>query len=455
MDDSKKQRYFEKIAPHYEGYQELHTHTQASYRDAVTTVQEVARAAKDMGRRAFAITDHGNQMRLFQGFKERTKLEIEALKEAMERCGASKDDIAKAVKAIGPTDSIRHPTEKMWPWVEKYEDAFVEAVKNSPQYLPGIEMYFQPEKDPDDNSAYHLILFAKDWEGQKALFLIQNLAQLNKAKTQTGQPRTTFEDLERLAGPGAPGHGHLVATSACMGGYIPSILLRQWRFAEKQYALSQKFMAENLTVSEDDLAFAKDTLEEAKEQEKAAKQQLSAAKKLAKTDFTTKLAQAQKRVEDLEAKEAPHGQMMLGELPATPSDKLVEARKKLVGLKEQAEQSKEAERRMPEYIREAEQCRARVESAKAHAAYIEKELRPLWKYQKDSEKLNEEMLHLGDLPAVAREAALRFESIFGKGNFFIELQNHGIPHEEAALPMLYQLIRDTGIPPTVDRKSVV
>lgn len=449
MDNSKKQQYFERIAPHYEGYQELHTHTQASYRDAVTTVDEVARAAKDMGRRAFAITDHGNQMRLFHGFKARTKLEIEALKEALGRCGAGEDDIGKAVKAIGPTDSIRYPTEKMWPWVEKYEGAFVEAAKNSPQYLPGIEMYFQPEKDPDDHSAYHLILYAKDWEGQKALFLIQNLAQLNKAKTQTGQPRTTFEDLERLAGPGAPGHGHLVATSACMGGYIPSILLRQWRFTEKQYVLSQKFMGENLTVSEDDLAFAKDALEEAKEQEKAAKQRLATAKKLAKTDFTSKLEQAQKRVEALEAKEVPRDQMMFGEPASEPSAKLTEARKKLAQLREQAAQSKEAETRMPEYIREAEQCKARVESAKAHAAYIEKELRPLWKYQKDCEKLNEEITQLGDLPTMAREAALRFESIFGKGNFFIELQNHGIPHEEAALPMLYQLIRDTGIPPTV------
>ena len=60
--------YLQKIQPHYTGYQELHVHTEASYRDAVNTVDDIVAAAKRLGRNAFAITDHGNQMRLFQGF---------------------------------------------------------------------------------------------------------------------------------------------------------------------------------------------------------------------------------------------------------------------------------------------------------------------------------------------------------------------------------------------------
>lgn len=449
MVDNQKQ-YLARIAPHYEGYQELHVHSQASYRDAVTTVDEIAQTAKDLGRQAFAITDHGNQMRLFHGFKARTKMEVKALKEAMKARGIGEDDINKAVKAIGPTDSIRNPTEKMWPWVMQYEDAFVEAVQNSPQYVPGIEMYFQPHKDAEDKSAYHLILYAKDWEGQKTLFLIQNLAQLNKAKTQTGQPRTTFEDLERLVGPGAPGHGHVIATSACMAGYIPSILLRRWKLCEKQYELSQKYNSQDFGVSEDDLASALDALEDAREQAKLAKQRLSAAQRLVKTDFTAKLEKAQNQVASLEAREQPFdGQMTLGMAEHEPSAKLTAARNKLTELRQQAAQSEEAKERMQEYIREAEQSKVRVESAKSHAAYIEKQLAPLRKFQKESEKLDEEVAQLGDLQAMAKEAALHFQSIFGKGNFFIELQDHGIPHEKAALPMLYQLIRETGIPPTV------
>ncbi len=74
-----KQEYFAAIAPHYSGYQELHTHTDASFNDAVTTVPEIVAKAKEYGRNAFAITDHGNQMRLFHGFKARTNAEKDAL----------------------------------------------------------------------------------------------------------------------------------------------------------------------------------------------------------------------------------------------------------------------------------------------------------------------------------------------------------------------------------------
>lgn len=171
--------YLQKIQPHYTGYQELHVHTEASYRDAVNTVDDIVAAAKRLGRNAFAITDHGNQMRLFQGFKVRTKAEKKALEDALKAAAVSKDDCDSILKSIGPTDSIRNPTEKMWPWIEKYPEPFIAAVKNSPQYIPGIEMYFQPEKSEDDNSGYHIILYAKDWQGQKVLFLIENLAQLN------------------------------------------------------------------------------------------------------------------------------------------------------------------------------------------------------------------------------------------------------------------------------------
>ena len=35
----------------------------------------------------------------------------------------------------------------------------------------------------------------------------------------------------------------------------------------------------------------------------------------------------------------------------------------------------------------------------------------------------------GDAWAKAKEAAMRLDSIFGHGNFFLELQDHGIPQQ--------------------------
>ncbi len=44
-----------------------------------------------------------------------------------------------------------------------------------------------------------------------------------------------------------------------------------------------------------------------------------------------------------------------------------------------------------------------------------------------------------------KEAALRFERIFGKGNFFLELQDHGIPEQKTVNTMLMRMHDETGI----------
>lgn len=46
----------------------------------------------------------------------------------------------------------------------------------------------------------------------------------------------------------------------------------------------------------------------------------------------------------------------------------------------------------------------------------------------------------------ALELAREYQEIMGEGNFFIEVQNHGIPEQERILPLLVKLSRETGIP---------
>ncbi|MDY4008139.1 MAG: DNA polymerase III subunit alpha [Candidatus Limiplasma sp.] len=63
----------------------------------------------------------------------------------------------------------------------------------------------------------------------------------------------------------------------------------------------------------------------------------------------------------------------------------------------------------------------------------------------------------GDLPKLllqgrakdAREYALNMQEMFGKGNYFIELMDHGLEEERLALPRLKALARETGIPMVV------
>ena len=44
-----------------------------------------------------------------------------------------------------------------------------------------------------------------------------------------------------------------------------------------------------------------------------------------------------------------------------------------------------------------------------------------------------------------KRAALRYERIFGKGNFFLEMQDHGIPEQRMVNQQLVRMSRETGI----------
>lgn len=46
----------------------------------------------------------------------------------------------------------------------------------------------------------------------------------------------------------------------------------------------------------------------------------------------------------------------------------------------------------------------------------------------------------------AKNKALEYLSIFGEGNFFLEIQNHGIKNELIVLPQIYRISEETGIP---------
>lgn len=268
--------YVRSAIPKCHGYQELHAHSEASFRDAVNKVDDFVETAKGYGRQAFAITDHGNQMRLYQGIKARTKDEKKNLEAVLQEANVPEDEIHKILKSIGDTDSIRYPTDKMWPYVKKYCKLFLKAAEKSIQFVPGMEAYFQPEKVEGNRDSFHLILYAKDWNGQKTLFKLENLAQLNKSpkgkwngQETGGLPRMTWADLERFVGPGTEGHGHLIATSACVGGYIPYLILRPWYIADKQHAISMALAKLGDAYTEEDVKQAKQDLVDAKE--KAAK----------------------------------------------------------------------------------------------------------------------------------------------------------------------------------------
>src|SRR5262245_684503 len=53
----------------------------------------------------------------------------------------------------------------------------------------------------------------------------------------------------------------------------------------------------------------------------------------------------------------------------------------------------------------------------------------------------------------AKKAFLEYEEIFGKGNFFVEIMDHGLPQQVQIVPQLLQLSRDTGAPAVATNDS--
>lgn len=51
-----------------------------------------------------------------------------------------------------------------------------------------------------------------------------------------------------------------------------------------------------------------------------------------------------------------------------------------------------------------------------------------------------------DSYAMAKQTALRYQRLFGTGNYYLELQNHDIAQERRNLPLLLRLSKETGIP---------
>lgn len=102
--------------------------------------------------------------------------------------------------------------------LRKAESPFVLAIGN--------EIYLVKSYDPNDNQKetyYHFILIAKDKIGYDALVRFSTAAWY-RSTVKRGKRRvpTLFSDIEELM---QDAKGHLIATSACLGGMLPKMVL--------------------------------------------------------------------------------------------------------------------------------------------------------------------------------------------------------------------------------------
>ena len=159
----------------------LHCHTQNSVKDSVMTVERLCERAKEMGAPAVALTDHG----VLTG-------------------------IPSFIKA---------------------------AAKYEVKPIVGCEYYVK--ENPYD-SRLHLIVYAKDYIGYQAMMKAVKLSNKRIEKVRTMLFPSLNEDIIKTCfGPGSKGYGHVIATSACIGGVLAGLNFQNEAYKKEEAKLSE------------------------------------------------------------------------------------------------------------------------------------------------------------------------------------------------------------------------
>lgn len=159
----------------------LHVHTAYSLLDGASRIKDLFSAAKEMGQKSIAITDHGVMYGAMEFYRMR--------------------DYKEDVVIDGVKQTIK-PFKDIKPII-------------------GCEIYmtsgsrFDREKDSNKRAYYHLVLLAKDLVGYHNLVRIVSIGH---SEGFYNKPRVDYEILEKY-------HEGLIALSACLAGEVAQNLL--------------------------------------------------------------------------------------------------------------------------------------------------------------------------------------------------------------------------------------
>lgn len=273
----------------------------------------------------------------------------------------------------------------------------------------GCEFY----TDIGDGKRTHFILLAKNFDGYQAISKISTATAYN---LHDGRPIATFDMFREYITNGT-GKNNVIATSACMQGPLCRILLQNFDY-ERDIAKIQKKKAVE-TNPESELVVninnEIDKLQQALDEAIAKKTEVF---NLAKKPYKKELNKAYKS-EDAEE--------------IAKAEKLRDDIEEAVALK-------------PKMKAAETKCAAKLRDYKESVAAIFKSVARYEKYaaqiaELESKKVSEEVAF-----KETEDMLQTLIEIFGKENFYVELQNHGITEEIYAMPILAQIARKHNVP---------
>ncbi|MCD8083233.1 MAG: PHP domain-containing protein [Clostridiales bacterium] len=309
----------------------IHTHTDlGSPKDSVLTVAKYVETAKQMGARAISVTDHGTMY---------------AVPSLYEVCG-----------------------------------------KAGIKLLIGCEFYVcddVEDKSKKKHTRLHLCGYAKDTEGYHVLarmvtesntriLSITTYDAATGKKTTLDYPCISRKILKDLMGPGTPGHGHVVLTSACIGGVITGISSANANEKVNLELLNKKIRSCEQTESMRTRALAEQ--------------------------------------ETLESKIAMY----------TDADKTEDTEREIKNLKQMLKRVKpeltKIQKEM-DTITKIKKC-----SYEAFQVFYKNLL-------EERDSVQQEVIDDADIVPRFEQDAAWYDTLAGHGNFFLEIQSHGIPAE--------------------------
>lgn len=282
--------------------------------------------------------------------------------------------------------------------------------------IPGVEAYMQ-EDDASDYTRAHLVLIPKNYVGYRAIF---KAVTRSESRYFSGKPCMNMEILREMFGPSSEAHGQVIATSACMGGVLSKTLLMDRMLEEDRIKQLDKLSKYN---NPNDPAYKKmrRNLDSISDGIVVLMRERDRLSKLASRKFGTK-ERALARLTGDEHEFAKHALDREKKETELAADALADVKNKIV-----RERQRETQLR--------QECR---EIEKTHSQWL--------KTRETLDGIEASIKGESELYAEMKRQALVYLSIFGEGNFYIELQYHGIEEEKFVMPLLAKAANELHLP---------
>ena len=284
--------------------------------------------------------------------------------------------------------------------------------------IPGVEAYVE-EDDADVSHRSHLLLIPKDRQGFKAIS--KAVTHSNHRLDSQNIPRMNKYILNRYFGEGSEGHDHVIATSACMQGVLASILYQN-NYIDRNIEKLRKKQSKLSSPNDEDYLSKKKTMRDIEDEIASYTTRINDLTPISKKPYTKK----EKTLKKFEG--TPDYEVL--------KDVLDREKAETASAKAEIEKLKKLRDKQKALLKPIkEECKVK-EGLHERWYEIEHQISEL-----QSSLLSNEALYME-----AKDAAQEYIQLFGKGNFYIEVQYHRIDAEAYLMPLLVQIAGEFNLP---------